>query len=375
MKKIFWLAGEKSGDTHGSKVMERLNDIAPHIQHIGIGGPLMMSQGLQTRFPFVKFCVMGFVEILTRIPFFLKAERDIKTLLTTEKPDIVVLIDYPGLNLRIAKIASDLDIKVLYYIIPQFWAWKHHRVYKLQRYCTHIACILPFEKELLDIHQIDSTYVGHPVVEEIDIKLSRKQFADFFELDPQKKWISFFPGSRLNEVKNLLPIFLKAIKKLRKEKPDYQFLISKANSVGHSDFMRLIPDTNGIHLVDGYSYEQMKYSDFMIIKSGTSTIEAASIETPFAIVYIANPISYHIAKKIVKVRYIGLPNLIFDEPVVTELIQNEVNPDKIVEIILSYTNDETAYQQLANKLKEIHEHLGKRSAAKSVTDIIIKLIS
>lgn len=392
---IFWLVGEKSGDIHSAQVMKKLNESLPNIEHIGIGGPLMQNNGLKQVFPFEKFSVMGFVEVIKHIFFFLGVEKRIKRIFMEEdknfpvKPDLLVLVDYPGLNLRIAKIAQYLNIKVLYYICPQFWAWKHRRVYQLEKYCDEIACILPFEKDLLDIHRIESYFVGHPVIEEIKFELNKDEFAEFFKIDVNKKWISFFPGSRENEVKKLLPVYLKTILKLKEIKPDYHFLISKSNSICHNHFMSYFKNNpkyknllnKSVTLIDGYNYELMKYSDFMIIKSGTSTLEAAIIGTPFIITYIANKISYLLAKKIIKIKFIGLPNIILNEdtkldsPVIPELIQDDVNPDKIISMISNFMDNVENYDLIKKKISKISTLLGEQSASANVSKLITDLLS
>ena len=366
--------GEKSGDLHTSHVMEQLKKTMPETQHAGIGGPLMQSQGLKALFPFEKFLIMGFAEVLKHIPFIMKVESSIKQYLAKNKPDLVVLVDYPGLNLRVAEMASKMGFKVFYFICPQFWAWKHYRVLKLQKYCHHVACILPFEKEMLDKYNINSTYVGHPVTEEIEYKLDKKEFAEKFNLDINKKWIAFFPGSRANEVQSLLPIYIETIKRLKKLKPDYEFLISKANSVSDKLFASKAFTEAEFTVIEGYSYEMMKYSDFLTVKSGTSTIEVASIVTPFAIVYKANYLSYKLAKKIIKVKFIGLPNIIFDKPIIPELIQKDVNPDKIIETILFFMDNEKEYSQMSEDFKDLHNILGHESASKQVSGLINKIL-
>ncbi|MCK9330556.1 MAG: lipid-A-disaccharide synthase [Candidatus Cloacimonetes bacterium] len=390
---IFWLAGEKSGDTHASEVMKKLNNSSTTFNHIGIGGPLMVKQGLKTIFPFEKFNVMGFVEILKHLSFFSSVEKRIKNILNgldtqfPQKPDLVILVDYPGLNLRIAKLAYNTNIKVLYYICPQFWAWKHHRVNILASYCDLVLVILPFEKDLLEIHRINTEYVGHPVMEEIKFKLTKEEFAQHHQLDTQKKWISFFPGSRENEIIKLLPVYIKTIIKLSMKYPDYQFLISKADSVSNKVFMQYLKTDNNtnktlddIKLINGDSYEQMKYSDFMIVKSGTTTIEASIIGTPFAIAYIANQISYWIAKKIIKIKFIGLPNIILNEekqlsePVIPELIQENVNPDMLISTIEYYMNNKNAYENFKTEINKISLILGKESASHNAKEAILNLL-
>lgn len=374
-KTIFWLAGENSGDLHASLVMHKLNEEIPYIRHIGIGGNRMKAEGLQQILPFERFAVMGFVEVIKHLAFFIRVEITIKKLLREEKPDLVILVDYPGMNLRISKIAADERIKVLYFIAPQFWAWKHNRVFKLKEHTSHVACILPFEEELLNIHNIKVTYVGHPIAEEINYELDRPAFARFFGLDPEKKWIGFFPGSRNNEVERLLLIYLKTINQLDKDK--YQFLFSKARSVSHSLYSQLIDTYSKTNpfVIDGYNYEMMKYCDFLVIKSGTTTLEASFIGTPSVIVYIANRISYEIGKRFVKLKMIGLPNIILEKKVLPELIQDDVNPGNIAYHINTYLNDTEKYNNVKQELINIHNLLGNKVASKETVEIIREMLN
>ena len=374
MKKIFWLVGDKSGDLHAANVIEQVNKIDPSIEHIGIGGPNMLQHGFKALFPFERFNVMGFHEIIKHLPFFMKVEKEIKKFFLIDPPELVILVDYPGLNFRIADIAYNLHIKILYYVVPQFWAWRHNRIYHLRRFCDYIACIFPFEKEILDIHGIASSYVGHPVVEEVKYQVDKEEFARFYNLDIDKKWISFFPGSRASEVHRLLPIYLKTIKKLKNMRPDCEFLISKSMNISRSIFQHYLKDNNDIKLIDGYRYEMMKYSDFLVVKSGTTTVEAAFIGTPFIIVYKTSPLSYQIAKRYIRVKYIGMPNIILDKPIIPELIQSDVNPDNIIKTILFYLEHEKEYQAMSIDLKGLQEHLSEESASKNVAEIVLKMI-
>ena len=248
---IFWLVGESSGDLHAELVMKSLNQAIPNLTHVGIGGPRMQKQGLIPMFPFQRFAVMGFAEVLAHIFFFMGVQSKIRKLFAKNKPDLAILVDYPGLNLRIAKMADDYRVAVLYFICPQFWAWKHERVYQLKASTRHVACILPFEKEMLDIHNITNSYVGHPIAEEVNIELDRNAFAKFYKLDPAKKWIGFFPGSRNAEIQTMLPIFLKTVGKWDPNK--YEFLFSKSRSVNHNVYMECLSpsDKRTITLIDG----------------------------------------------------------------------------------------------------------------------------
>ena len=370
MPQIFWVVGDKSGDLHSAKVIEK----STGFEHIGIGGPHMSEKGFRSLFPFERFNIMGFAEVLKHLPFIFSVEKKIKQIFATNPPDLVVLVDFPGLNFRIAEIAYKYHIRILYYIAPQFWAWRHDRIYQMKRFCDHIASIFPFEKELLDIHGINSTYVGHPVIEEIEIQIDKLEFAKFYELDPDRKWIAFFPGSRLEEVKTLLPIYLEAIKRLKKSHPQYHFLISKSRVISSDIYSSFCPDMADIHFIDGYNYEMMKYSDFLLVKSGTTTVEAGLIGTPFAIIYKTTPLSYYIAKKLIRVKYIGMPNIILNRPLIPELIQGDATPEKIIDTISCYIDSPDKYQELASELSLLKSHLGTSSASQKTADIISNII-
>ena len=369
-KTVFWLAGENSGDLHASLVMNLLNREIPYIKHIGIGGNRMKAEGLQQLFPFERFAVMGFVEVIKHLFFFWKVERTIHKKLAEIKPDLAILVDYPGLNLRIARLADDLRIDVLYFIAPQFWAWKHKRVYQLRERTRQVACILPFEPELLHINNINATYVGHPIAEEINFELDRQAFARFYGLDPQKQWLGFFPGSRNNEVSKLLPVYLETISKLDANR--FQFLFSKSRSVSHRLYNELIDSSTKVKpfIIDGYNYDMMKHCEVLVVKSGTTTLETAYIGTPAIIVYIANRISYEIGKRFVKVDKIGLPNIILEKKVLPELIQDEVNPSNIVRHINSFVDDSALYNSVKADLHRIHDLLGDRVCSKETVKII-----
>jgi lipid-A-disaccharide synthase len=325
--KIFWLAGESSADLHSELVMKALNDKFGNLTHIGIGGPRMQRQGLKPIFPFDKFAVMGFVEVLKHLFFFFKVQQKISKLFSTEKFDLAILVDYPGLNLRIAKMADEMRIPVLYFICPQFWAWKHKRVYQLKDSVRYVACILPFEEELLRIHDINSVYVGHPIAEEIKFELDRESFARFFGINPDKKWIGFFPGSRNNEITKMLPVYLKTVAKW--DTNEYELLFSKSRSVNHQLYMSYIENYKQIKLIDGYNYEMMKYCEALICTSGTVTLEAAYIGTPMVICYKSSWLSYLIGKHFVRIKKIGLPNIVLNADILPELVQKDMNPENI----------------------------------------------
>lgn len=372
--KIFWLAGESSGDLHCELIMKALAKDGLRYEHVGIGGPKMQAQGLRALFPFERFAVMGFVEVLAHLPFFLKVERRIRRLFKEEKPDIAILADYPGLNLRIAHLADEYRIPVLYYICPQFWAWKHERVFKLKMSTKHVACILPFEEEMLNIHNVTNSFVGHPIVEEIEYMGDRQHFARFFDLDPEKKWIGYMPGSRNSEIQKMLPVFLESAKAW--DAKEYEILISKSHGVEHLRFMNIIEKTKlpNLHIIDGYTYDMMRSCEALVCTSGTVTLEAAYVGTPAVICYKANPISYLIGKHFIRVSHIGLPNIILDEKVLPELIQKDVTPKNINSELNKLMHDAVQRESILQKLYNIRAMLSSKRPSVEIPKIIEHLL-
>lgn len=374
MKRIFWLAGEKSGDLHASIVMEALNRRHDDVQHEGVCGPHMQQAGCKPLFDFQRFSVMGFVEVLRHIIFFQKVEKQITHLLRTNPPDLVVLVDYPGLNMRIARIAKKYSIPVLYYICPQFWAWKYHRILDLKRYTDHIAYILPFEGDHFARHHIPATYVGHPIAREISVNMSREEFAAAYTLDVSKRWIGVLPGSRDGEIQTLLPTFLHAVKGFDKSK--YEILLSRASSVNPHLFDTLLQEAGcGATIIEAHNYEIMQYSDALVATSGTATLETAFIGTPFVLAYKTSSLSYLIARHIIKIRRIGLPNIILDDDIIPELIQQDANPHTISEHLQRLLDDQSYRRRIRDKLAELHTKLGTRNAAEETANIIERLLT
>jgi len=374
MKKVFWIAGEKSGDLHASFVLKELERSHPELSHFGIGGPGMQQYGFKPIFPFQKFSVMGFVEVLKHLLFFLKVEKKIQQIFRENPPDLVVLVDYPGLNMRVAAMAKKLGIPVLYYICPQFWAWKKKRLLDLAAYTNHIAYILPFEGSYLNKFKISSTYVGHPIAEEISFKTTKQEFAQKHDLDPDKKWVGFLPGSRDNEIKKMLPVYLNAISRF--DNSGFEILISRSDSVSKilfNKFLQKLP-IKKIKIIEHDNYDLMNHCDFIVSTSGTATLETAYIGTPFLIAYKTAWLTFELGKRFVKINRIGLPNIILDKDLAPELIQTNANGNKIKSTIDFYLNNHTKYNEFKSELADLHELLGKSSASANTAEIILKLL-
>ena len=373
-KRIFWLAGENSGDLHASIVLKALKKQYKNIENFGIGGEKMVQNGFKSIFPFERFSVMGFIEVVKHLSFFVGVEKHIKEIFQNDPPDLVILVDYPGLNMRIAKLAKRFNIPTLYFIVPQFWAWKYKRIFKLQKYTDHIAYILPFEGKHFKKHNIAASFVGHPISEEININLTREELAGKFNLDPKKKWLGFMPGSRYAEIKKMLPQFIDAISRFDPDK--YEFLVSQASSISTSQLKKIFNEKDSyIKIVKENNYEMMKHCDFLTVTSGTATIETAYLGTPFIIVYKTSQISYQIGKQFIKIDQIGLPNIVIEKDIVPELIQNDVNGKNLHNIILDILSDKEKYNQISTDLKALHDILGSKTPSTEVTAIIGRMIN
>jgi lipid-A-disaccharide synthase len=317
---------------------------------------------------------MGFVEVIKHLSFFRKVENEITKWLMTNKPDLVVLVDYPGLNLRIAKIAHALKIKVFYYISPQVWAWKKGRVKQLKKYCNHVACILPFEEYYLQSRGVHSSYVGNPIVEELRADLSKEEFAEKFELDLNKIWIAFLPGSRDMEVKKLLPEYLHAAKVF--EDDSIQFLFSLAPSVSRKDYMKIVQASGfkEARIIYDDNYNMLKHCYASCVTSGTATLEAGLLGNPLLIVYKTSFLSYFLGSKVVKLDYIGLPNLIMGEGIIPELIQENARGFNIYRGLQEYINHPDYYRQKKEQLVALHEVLGDKLASVETAKLIKELL-
>ena len=376
MKNIFFLVGERSADLHASYVVKELQKRKPNLLLWGIGGKNMQNYGFTSIYPFKRFNVIGFIEVLKHLIFFFNVKKRVKLFFKNRKPELVVLVDYPGLNLQIAKMAHKMGLKILYYITPQFWAWKEKRKYKLKKYCNKLAVIFPFEKKLLTDINTNVEFVGHPLNEELTFSLSKAQFIKKYNLSKHNKFIGFIPGSRNSEIKKILPPLVDTIEKLKDQRnSNYEILISYSDSVSKSLFDKLIsPIKEKVSIVDE-THSLMKYSDFLICKSGTSSLEAAYIGTPLIVIYKTSYISYLIAKFFVKIDMIAMPNIILGKKVIPELIQNDLNSKSLLKSIENHFENKKNYKQLKNHLKMVSAKLKGKKPSKKVAQIIIEQIN
>jgi lipid-A-disaccharide synthase len=331
MMKYFLIAGESSGDLHGANLIKGLKRADSDADIQCMGGNLMEAAGAKLIKHYRDTSFMGFWEVFVNIRKITVGMKDIRSLIEKERPDVVILIDYPGFNLKIASFARRLNIPVFYYISPKIWAWKESRIKAIKRYVSRMYSILPFELEFFKKHNFRVEYFGNPLVDEIEAKLPRllakSSIIRELGLD-DKPIIGLLAGSRIQEVKKILPKMVS----ITGYYPDYQFVLAAMANIPAELYSDIIAD-RPVKLVYGKTYEILAVSEAALVKSGTSTLEAALIGTPQVVCYKAGWISYYIARLLVKIRFISLVNLLLDKEVVRELIQGDLNDKNIVKEI------------------------------------------
>ena len=369
--KFYIIAGEASGDLHGSNLMKALRAQRNDLEFRFWGGDKMSVIAGEPVKHIRDLAFMGFVEVLANIRTITKNIRMCKQDILDYKPDALVLIDYPGFNLRIAEFAKANNIKVLYYISPQVWAWKEGRVKKIRRVVDKMYCILPFEKEFYAKHNYDVEFVGHPLVDAINsFKInapSKEEFSSKYELS-EKPILALLPGSRVQEIKVKLPIMLEAAKEFN----EYQIVICGAPNREES-FYKSIAGNVDVKVVTNDTYGVLNYAGLAMVTSGTATLETALFKVPQVVCYKGSAISFAIAKRLVKVDYISLVNLIMSQELVKELIQGDLTPQNIVSN-LSELKEGEKREKLLNKYDGLIEKLGGGGASENTARKMLDLI-
>ncbi len=371
--KYYIISGEASGDLHGSNLIKAFKKQDPQANIRCWGGDLMQAAGAELVRHYRDLAFMGFAEVVKNLPTIFKNIRFCKDDITAFKPDTVILIDYPGFNLRIAEWAHKEGIKVIYYISPQVWAWKEGRVKKMKQIIDKMLVILPFEKDYYkERWNWDVDYVGHPLIEAIEDKKKELGYQDNHYSTRTKK-IALLPGSRKQEISKKLPIMLEVAKSF----PDYQFVVAEAPRQESDFYHPFLQAYQNVASVKNATYQLLLESDAALVTSGTATLETALLRVPEIVCYKGSTISYQIAKRLIKIKYISLVNLIMDKLIVTELIQDELNVANLVKELNLLLNDEAHQKQLKSDYKALYEKLSKGGhasdqAAKIITDYLSK---
>lgn len=371
--KYYIIAGEASGDLHGSNLIKQLKIKDPNAEFRCWGGDLMQAQGAEVVKHYRDLAFMGFIEVVMNLKTILTNIKVCKADIEAYQPDAIILIDYPGFNLRIAEFANKLGIKVFYYISPQIWAWKQNRVHKIKKVVDKMFVILPFEKDFYKKFDVDVDFVGHPLIDAIaaerKIQPSFDEFIAKNELQT-KPIIALLPGSRKQEISTMLPIMLSVINQFQ----NYQFVIAGAPSQDKSLYEPYLKGNN-THILFGKTYDLLQQSEAALVTSGTATLETALFKVPEVVCYKASSISYLIAKQLIKVKYISLVNLIMDREVVKELIQSELNTQLLKEELSKVLKGGEKRIKLQADYDELIIRLGGVGASEKTAQLITETLN
>lgn len=369
--KYYVIAGEASGDLHASNLLREIAARDPEAQFRCWGGDLMEAQGGEIVKHYRDLAFMGFWEVATHLRIILKNIAFCKKDILNFRPDIVVLVDYPGFNLRIAEWAKRQDFKVIYYISPQIWAWKTRRVHKIKRSCDHVMPILPFEKDFYKKYDYDADFVGHPLLDAIDENIRESREVREFRADnnlDERPIIAILPGSRKQEIEKMLPTMLEVTKSY----PQYQFVVSIVKWLPKELYIKYLQN-HDVKTVTGSTYPLLLNAEAAMVTSGTATLETGILGTRQVVCYKGSDLSYRIAMAVVKdtIKYISLVNLVMDAPVVTELIQYDFTAERLKAEMDKILFDETVCRKMSEEYTQLLTRLGGRGASARAAEIVV----
>ena len=368
-----FVAGEASGDKHAAKLIAQLRQ-SQQIECYGMGMQKMQHAGMRLLVNAQALAVIGIVEILRHYPALRRAFTTLKQSLINDPPDLLVLVDYPEFNLKLAHIASQHNIKVLYYISPQLWAWRQYRIKKIKRDVDHVAVIFPFEEDFYKRHAVAVSYVGHPLIE--DLEEWERSNPQAINNRDQSKTVLLLPGSRKGEIKRLLPLMIQAAA-LIQQNLDMQirFRLLAAPDIDTDLYQGYLDDSHfECSLSDRHTYTEMKNADLAISATGTATLQLALCGTPLIATHKLMPLSYWILKWFITIRYASMPNIIADSPLVPEYLQNDATPEKISTHACKLLNDRQSREAMSQNLFTLRKKFGTTSASKTTAELICDMI-
>ena len=374
-KRILIVAGEASGDLHGSGVAAELSRRNPGIQIQAMGGERLRAAGAEVLIDSSKLAVVGITEVLGRLGALYRAHRFLKRLIQAREIDLVILIDFPDFNLPLALAAKRAGVPVLYYISPQVWAWRSGRTVKIARRVTRMAVIFPFEVPLYRKEGLETEFVGHPLMDVLCIPEDGSRVSSRPPEWHGNPVVALLPGSRTKEVKSLLPEMIRAADLLTLRLPESRFLLAVAPGLEAGDIENSIPPHRAaITAVRDRTYEVIGAADLVIVASGTATLETAILQKPMIIVYRVSPVTYWAGRAMVRVKWIGLVNLVAGRALAPELIQGEATGERIAEEALRILGDEKLRREMIAGLAEVREKLGAPGAAGRVAEMALEMI-
>jgi len=374
-KNILIVAGEPSGDLHASNLVSDLRSLNKDLWFFGIGGSKLKKAGVDIVFDISQLALIGLTEVLKNIFTVGKAYASVISRIDAVKPDLAILVDYPGFNLRLAKALKKRSIPVVYYISPQVWAWGRDRVNIIKRCVRKIIVFFKFEEELYKTYGIDAEFVGHPLLDVVKVDLPKKDFFKKYGLSEDGPTIALLPGSRALEVKSLFRTMISASRLIKEDIPGARFIVSKHPDIRIDLYEDAIRGLGlEIKLIEGDTYNMVAASDFAIVASGTATLETAIIGTPLVIIYKANIITYLLYKIVADIKFIGLPNIIAGKEIAPELLQYDAAPEKIAKRVMELVSDGKKLSAARRELAYIKGLLGRPGASMRAAEAIARLL-
>ena len=375
-KQIMIVAGEASGDLHGGNLVEAMHKIDPEIRFYGVGGGNLKTAGVELTADAAEMAVVGLTEVVCKLGFILKVMAQLKASLKKDRPDLLILIDYPDFNLPLARAAKKYGVKVFYYISPQVWAWRRGRIGQIRKIVDRMAVILPFEADLYKEAGVDVTFVGHPLLDVVRTKYPRKEALLRFGLREGVTTVGILPGSRQPEVTRLLPVMLGAAQIIEEKIKPVQFVLPLADTLDTAFVSQIIAKYPvAVRLIPDEVYDVIGCTDIAMVASGTATLETALMETPMIIIYKVSALSYYLGKMVIDVNHIGLVNIIAGKEIVPELIQFEASPEKIAAEVIDILKSKGRREYIKAELKKIRNMLGSHGATEKVARLACDMIN
>jgi lipid-A-disaccharide synthase len=363
--RIFLVAGESSGDLHGAHVIEALRELAPDVECEGLGGMRMEAAGMNLRFDLAGMAIMGFIEVVKRLSFIRRLLNDTAAHIAATKPDCLVLIDYPGFNIRLAERAHAANVPVVYYISPQVWAWKRGRIQTLARVVRKMLVILPFEFDLYREAGLDCAYVGHPLLDELESVTLRDTYRD-------GTVIGLLPGSREQEIRRILPVMIEVAQGILGKYPNARFVAPCVDASREAQ-IREAAGAFPLETVVGGAYDVLHGARFCLVASGTATVETALFRVPMIVLYKVAPVTYWLARMLVRVDHIGMVNILAGKRIVPEFVQGDARAALVLPRALELIEDSPAREQMLSDLGEVRNALGGPGASRRAAEAILEV--
>ncbi len=371
--RIMISAGEASGDLHGGRLIAAIKQLDPEVKIFGIGGDAMQAAGMSLYYHVNQLAYIGFIEVARHYFFFRRIFNHLLAEIKARKPDVLVLIDYPGFNLCLARAAKALGVRTFYYIAPQVWAWRPQRAAKMAGHIDEMAVLFNFEVPFFSRHGIRTHFVGHPLLEGLQPKHTTPDFCSLHRLDLDRPLVALLPGSRRQEVLSLLPTMLRAAAVLRRRHPHLQFAVAQASTISGQVLQECLADYPWVTVVRDETYDLLQAATAALVASGTATLETACFAVPFALVYKVAPLSYAIGKRVVTIPYIGLVNVVAGKKIITEFIQQQVTEENLAAELERLLFDSQLRKTLFHELQQVKSKLGESGASLKTARLILQL--